>query len=97
MSGEPVGDPVGETLPDEQSGVEPPALPKILLDPRPVIAVITAAWVAAAILAFTVPSLQTWRPVTVAGMGLAVFGTFLFLWQRSAARRGSRGAQSGLQ
>ncbi len=77
--------------------IEPPPLPPALLDPRPVIAVCTLVWVAAAIAAFTVPSLHTWRPVTVAGLGVAVFGTCLFLWQRHAARRGSRGAQTGLQ
>ncbi|HTY34859.1 DUF2530 domain-containing protein, partial [Mycobacterium sp.] len=51
----------------------------------------------AAVVAFTVPSLQTWRPVTVAGLGLAVLATVLFLWQRHAARSGSRGAQTGLR
>jgi hypothetical protein len=76
--------------------VEPPALPASLLDPRRVIAVFTLAWIVAAVAAFTVPSLQTWRPITVAGLGLAVFGTCLFLWQRHAARSGSRGAQTGL-
>ena len=73
-----------------------PPLPRALLDPRPLIAVCTLGWIVAAVLAFTVCSLQTWRPVTVAGLGLSVFGTFLYLWQLHAARRGSRGAQSGL-
>ena len=76
---------------------EPPSLPNVLLDPRPVIAVYTLAWIVAAVLAFTVPALQSWRPVTVAGLGLAVFGTSVFLWQRRAARSGSRGAQTGLR
>jgi Protein of unknown function (DUF2530) len=77
--------------------VQPPPLPDALTDPRPVIAVITLVWLAAVIVAFTVPSLDTWRPITVAGLGLAVFGTSVFLWQRRAARRGSRGAQTGLR
>jgi hypothetical protein len=77
--------------------VQPPPLPDALTDPRPVIAVITLAWLAAVIVAFTVPSLDTWRPITVAGLGLAAFGTSVFLWQRRAARRGSRGAQTGLR
>ena len=76
---------------------EPPSLPNVLLDPRPVIAVYTLAWIVAAVLAFTVPALQSWRPVTVAGLGLAAFGTSVFLWQRRAARSGSRGAQTGLR
>ena len=88
------------TEPNREPGnpdtVNPPPLPAILLDPRPMIAVCTLVWIAAAVAAFTVPSLQTWRPVTIAGLGLAVFGTALFLWQRRAARSGSRGAQTGL-
>ncbi|HEY7053841.1 MAG TPA: DUF2530 domain-containing protein [Mycobacterium sp.] len=75
---------------------EPPPLPAALTDPRPVIAVFTLAWAVVVVLAFTAPSLQTWRPVAVAGLGLAAFGTSVFLWQRHAARRGARGAQTGL-
>jgi Protein of unknown function (DUF2530) len=76
--------------------VEPPELPARLRDPRPVIAVITLGWLISAVAAFTVSSLATWRPVTVAGLGLAVLGTGIYLWQRHAARTGSRGAQTGL-
>ena len=75
---------------------EPPPLPVVLLRPWPVIYVIAAGWLVAAILAFTVPVLHDWRPVTVAGLGVGVLGTSIFLWQRSAVRRGSRGAQRGL-
>ncbi len=74
----------------------PPELPAALLDPRPVIGAGALLWVMAAVAAFTVPALQGWRPVTVAGLGVSIFGASLFLWQRSAARRGARGAQSGL-
>ncbi len=96
MTDDPTDPPTGERD-DASPAVTPPPLPAILLDPRPMIAVCTLAWIVAAVLAFTVPSLQAWRPVTVAGMGLAVLGTLLFLWQRHAARSGSRGAQTGLQ
>jgi Protein of unknown function (DUF2530) len=75
---------------------EPPALPAVLLKPWPVIAVIAAGWLIAVVLAFTVPCLHECRPFTVAGLGVGVLGTSIFLWQRSAVRRGSRGAQSGL-
>jgi hypothetical protein len=75
---------------------EPPALPAVLLDPWPVIAVITTGWVIAAVLTFTVPGLHEWRPFTVAGLAIGALGTSIFLWQRRAVRRGSRGAQSGL-
>ena len=75
---------------------EPPALPAILLEPWPVILVIAAAWLVAAVLTFTVGGLHEWRPIAVAGLGVGVLGTSIFLWQRRAVRRGSRGAQSGL-
>jgi hypothetical protein len=83
--------PCGETAP------EPPALPAALLEPWPVIVVIAAGWLVAVVLAFTVPGLHDWRPTTIAGLGVGVLGTSIFLWQRSAVRRGSRGAQSGLR
>jgi hypothetical protein len=91
MSDESANEPVPPGAP-----ISPPELPARLRDPRPVIAVITLAWLVAGVAAFTVESLQTWRPVTVAGLGLAVLGTGIFLWQRHAARTGARGAQTGL-
>jgi hypothetical protein len=75
---------------------EPPPLPAALLRPWPIIVVIAAGWLVAFVLAFTVPGLHDWRPVTVAGLGVGVLGTSIFLWQRRAVRRGSRGAQTGL-
>jgi hypothetical protein len=75
---------------------EPPTLPAVLLKPWPVIVVIAAGWLIAAVLAFAVPGLHEWRPYTVAGLGVGMLGTSIFLLQRSAVRRGSRGAQSGL-
>lgn len=80
----------------ERPSPQPPALPAALLDPRPVIVVIAAAWLVATVLAFTVDALEGWRPFTIAGLGIGVLGTSIFLWQRHAVRRGSRGAQSGL-
>jgi hypothetical protein len=73
-----------------------PELPARLRDPRPAIAVGAALWALAAVGAFALPALEHWRPVTLAGIGVSIFGLSLFLWQRSAARRGARGAQSGL-
>jgi len=80
------------------TGDEPevPALPAPLLEQWPVIVTIAAGWLVAVVLAFTVPALHDWRPVTVAGLGVGVLGTSIFLWQRRAARHGSRGAQVGL-
>lgn len=77
--------------------VAPPPLPAALLDPRPVIGIGALLWAVATVAAFTIPALHTWRPTTLAGLGVGVLGFSIFLWQRSAARRGSRGAQSGLE
>lgn len=71
-------------------------LPAALLQVWPVIAVGALAWLIAAVAAFVVPGLETWRPLTLAGLGVGVLGTSIFLWQRDAARRGARGAQVGL-
>ncbi|GFG74778.1 DUF2530 domain-containing protein [Mycobacterium botniense] len=76
---------------------EPPPLPAAVLEVWPMIAVGAIAWLAAAVLAFTVPAFESWRPVAVAGLGTGLLGTGIFLWQRDAARRGARGAQTGLQ
>jgi hypothetical protein len=76
--------------------LDPPMLPAALLEVWPVIGVGALAWLVAALAAFVVPGLETWRPLTLAGLGVGVLGTAIFLWQRAAARRGARGAQSGL-
>ncbi|OBK51385.1 DUF2530 domain-containing protein [Mycobacterium kubicae] len=78
-------------------GPEPPPLPPVLLEVWPVIVVGALGWLAAAAVAFLVPSLHTWRPLTLAGLGVSALGTSIFMWQLAAARRGSRGAQSGLE
>jgi hypothetical protein len=76
---------------------EPPPLPAVLLEPRPVIVVLAVAWLIATLAAFTIRDLHDWRPVTVAGLAVGLLGTFIFVWQRAAVRRGSKGAQSGLK
>lgn len=81
---------------DTNDPPQPPALPAALLEPWPVILVIATGWLIATILSFTVAGLHHWRPFTLAGLAIGVLGTSIFLIQRRAARRGSRGAQSGL-
>ncbi len=76
--------------------IEPPALPARLLEPVPVIIAIATGWLIAVVLAFTVPALHHWRPITVAGLGVGLLGTSIFLLQLRSARRGDRGAQRGL-
>jgi protein-S-isoprenylcysteine O-methyltransferase Ste14 len=78
------------------ASVEPPALPARLLAPVPVIIVVATGWLIAVALAFTVPALHHWRPITVAGLGVGLLGTSIFLLQLRSARRGDRGAQRGL-
>jgi hypothetical protein len=75
----------------------PPELPAALRDPRPVIIAGAVLWALAALAAFTIEALEDWRPVTVAGLAVSLVGLSIFLWQRSAARRGARGAQTGLE
>ena len=75
----------------------PPELPATLRDPRPVIIAGAALWALATLAAFTIAALKDWRPVTIAGLGVSVVGVSIFLWQRAAARRGARGAQTGLE
>ncbi len=75
---------------------EPPPLPAALTEPWRVIGVGALLWLLATLAAFTVPALETWRPICLAGLATGVIGTAVFLWQLSAARRGARGAQTGL-
>lgn len=78
-------------------GPPPTPLPAAFLGVWPVIIAGALAWLVAAVAAFTFPALQTWRPVTLAGLGVGLLGTTIFLWQRDASRRGARGAQVGLE
>jgi Protein of unknown function (DUF2530) len=76
---------------------EPPPLPHVLLEVWPFIAVGALGWLVSAVAAFVVPGLQNWRPLTLAGLGVGLLGTGIFVWQLAAARRGARGAQAGLE
>ena len=76
---------------------EAPPLPSVLLQVWPFIAIGAVGWLLAAVAAFIVPALQGWRPVTIAGLGVGLLGTSIFVWQLAAARRGARGAQAGLE
>lgn len=77
--------------------LEPPPLPPVLLRAWPFITLGALGWLAAAAAAFLVPALESWRPVTLAGLGTGVVGTSIFLLQLAGARRGDRSAQSGLE
>lgn len=75
--------------------LEPPPLPAAMLNAVPVIVVGQLGWLGAAIAAFVFPAGEGWRPLTVAGLAVGLLGTGIFWWQRDAARRGARGAQTG--
>ncbi|MBV8861466.1 MAG: DUF2530 domain-containing protein [Mycobacterium sp.] len=75
----------------------PTPLPAALLKVWPVIIAGELGWLIAAVAAFVIPAFQSWRPVTLAGLGVGLLGTTVFLWQRGASRRGARGAQVGLE
>ena len=75
----------------------PPPLPAALLKVWPVPVIGALGWLLAVAAAFLVPALVSWRPVTLAGVGVSALGTSIFLWQLAAARRGARGAQAGLE
>ncbi|ORW96789.1 hypothetical protein AWB92_07255 [Mycobacterium sp. IEC1808] len=78
-------------------GREAPPLPASLLEVWPVVVVGFVGWLIGAVLAFVVPALHSWRPVTLGGLGVGVIGTSIFVLQLAAARRGARGAQTGLE
>lgn len=75
---------------------DPPTLPRRLNDSVPVIAGGTALWALGAVVAALVTGFDEVFWTCVAGIGVGAFGASVFLWQRAAARRGSRVAQSGV-
>jgi zinc transporter ZupT len=76
---------------------EPPPLPPVLLGIRPFFLTGGLAWLVAVAAAFLVPALESWRPIALAGLATGVVGLGVFSLQLAAARRGSRGAQTGLE
>ena len=76
---------------------EAPPLPRALLEVWPVVVVGFLGCLIGAALAFLVPALHSWRPVALGGLGVGLIGTSIFVLQLAAARRGARGAQTGLE
>lgn len=82
---------------NEPEQVHVPEIPPRFADPRPVVAVGTLAWAVATIVVWL--SGDRWaeaRPVCLMGLAVGLLGFAIFLIQRAAARRGSKGAQTGL-
>lgn len=74
-----------------------PLIPRRLTDPRPVVMIGTLAWLIAT--AVVLAAGDRWHaalPICLAGLAVGALGFALFLAQRAAARRGSKGAQRGL-
>ncbi|ONI90559.1 hypothetical protein ALI22I_12260 [Saccharothrix sp. ALI-22-I] len=84
----------GTTLPAPPPA--PPPLPPKLADPVPAIVVGTGLWFVAfvVVLLFGLDTILVWT--CLSGSLLGIIGYGVFKWQRSAARRGSRTAQRGL-
>lgn len=74
-----------------------PRIPPRFTDPRPVLAVGSTLWLIATIVVWT--SGDRWesaRPVCLMGMAVGLLGYMIFAIQRRGARRGDKGAQTGL-
>jgi len=82
---------------ESEQNPEVPRLSRALLEVWPFFAIGALGWLIAVAAAFLVPSLESWRPITAAGLGVGLLGTSIFVWQLTAARRGARGAQTGLE
>ncbi|MFF3227620.1 DUF2530 domain-containing protein [Nocardia suismassiliense] len=74
-----------------------PQIPPRLTDPRPVLAVGSALWLLATVVVWATG--DRWAsvlPVCLMGMVVGVLALGIFLIQRRGARRGDKGAQTGL-
>ncbi|MFC9892630.1 DUF2530 domain-containing protein [Nocardia sp. NPDC127579] len=74
-----------------------PEIPPRFTDPRPVLAIGSALWLVATVVVWA--GGERWesaRPVCLMGLAVGLLGTTIFLIQRRGARRGDKGAQTGL-
>ncbi|MBF6092819.1 DUF2530 domain-containing protein [Nocardia cyriacigeorgica] len=74
-----------------------PQIPPRLTDPRPVLVVGCALWALATLVVWVSGDRwETARPVCLMGLAVGLLGYTIFLVQRRGARRGDKGAQTGL-
>ncbi|WP_425300383.1 DUF2530 domain-containing protein [Nocardia wallacei] len=73
-----------------------PEIPPRLTDPRPVLAVGSALWAVATVLVWADGDWADARPVCLMGLAVGLLGYAIFVIQRRGARRGDKGAQTGL-
>jgi hypothetical protein len=81
--------------------IEPPRLPHRFADMQTVVGVGTGLWLLGAVVLLVARlvagrPLDIWFTTCVAGAVLGLIGHGIYAWQRAAARRGSRTAQTGL-
>ena len=74
-----------------------PEIPARLTDPRPVLVVGTVLFaLASLVVSISGDTARQALPTCLAGLAVGALATTIFWIQRRAARRGSKGAQSGL-
>lgn len=70
------------------------ALPKSLTDPRPVVIACVLGWIVTIVVTLILAGPDSpILPTCYAGLGIGAIGIGIFLLQRTAARRGTKGAQ----
>ncbi|MGI5221590.1 DUF2530 domain-containing protein [Nocardia sp. CA-290969] len=74
-----------------------PQFPSWLTDPRPVLAVGSVLFaIATAVVWLAGDRWESARPVCLMGLAVGLLGYVIFVVQRRGARRGDKGAQTGL-
>lgn len=90
------------TDPEPSAGPEVPPLPARLADPRPVMAVGSAAWLVAVVVLAARALIDDGRGLgapfatAVVGLALGAIGYGIFAWQRRTLRTGSGRGQRGI-
>jgi hypothetical protein len=74
----------------------PPPLPPRLVNLPLLVVIGTAVWLVVWVFLLATGGDRDWRWIAMAGWVLGFIGMLVMWWQRSASRRGSRGAQRGL-
>lgn len=73
-----------------------PQFPSWLTDPRPVLALGCALFAVATVVVWLGDRWASARPVCLMGIAVGLLGYTIFAIQRRGARRGDKGAQTGL-
>lgn len=74
-----------------------PQFPSWLTDPRPVLALGSVLFAIATVVVWLAGDRwETARPVCLMGLAVGLLGYTIFVVQRRGARRGDKGAQTGL-